>query len=125
MPTPTITVEYTKAIAGPDQYVVEAKVIDATHIELDIFVFNVESQRYVNVATPYDMQRWPASRAQALEQGLTQFRARGVVHTEATPQLADYFLDVTKSRITTLQSEWELILGAFPGSDIVLVPPTE
>lgn len=125
MPEPTITCEYTKTIVGEDQYVIEARVIDATHIELDIFVFNTESQSYVNVATPYDMQRWPASRALAQAQGLAQFRARGVVHTEATPQLADYFLNVTKSRVSLLQTQWELILGAFPGSEIVLVPLVE
>lgn len=119
-----ITCEYTKSIAGPKEYLVEAKVIDATGIELDIFVFATESDRFVSVATPYDMQAWPVGRAAALAAGKMHFRARGVLRSNLTVASAEYFLSVTQSRVRMLQSAWTAVVDQYPSTEIITVPTT-
>lgn len=118
----SITCEYVKSIGPGPEYVVDVRCIDATDIELDIFVFATDSQRFVSVATPYDMMTWPSSRAQAQSQGKKHFRARGVLRPNPTPDLAENFEAVTKSRVSMLQAQWQQVSTTYPSTEIVTVP---
>lgn len=124
MPTAVIRYEIKEEIAGTEQYPVRVEVLDAQYIESAIFVFDVEHQAFIGVATPFDMITYPATREAAQEANLDYFRASGVLRTFDTISSATDFSTITASRIESLRRDWQTYLDNFE-STVVITTPSE
>lgn len=120
--TVSITYEIVTTTPRADAYYVDVRVLSATDIEPQIFVFDVEHQAFTGVATVYDMRVFPSSRDAAIAQNLAYFRATGVVKNFQRIDQAEYFDSYTRSRIKKLQEDWQVVRNGFLDTETVTVP---
>lgn len=111
-----LTVELTQTIEtldGLPVYQVLFSVVGADGIEMDVFVFSVETQYYSRVATTYDMHTYPAQEQAAIDAGLPYYRHRMLESSYASAAEAIYFINVIQSRLQTLVADTENIGVSF------------
>ncbi len=123
MTTVSIEISENPSIPSENLYAVELIAINSTGIELEVFVFDVEYDKFVSVATPYDMRAWPVSKAPAAAAGLNFYRARGVLRTFPNVEDATAFQTGSRQRITMLVNAWQTVVDSFSTPDTYTVPP--
>jgi hypothetical protein len=122
MATARIQYTVTQDIPSEGVYAVTFTVIDVTDIEAEIFIFDVEYSAFVGVCTLHSMRNYPRTRAEAVTQGISFFRAMGVVRTFPTIDLAMAFVAVTEGRIEALRRSWQTYLDEYAQSVTITTP---
>jgi len=122
MPTVSIQYELDSDVPANGVYSVVGQVLTADNIELEIFVFDVEYMAMIGVASLYGMRNYPRTRDEAIAQGASFFRARGVTRTFDSIEAADEFIAVTKGRIEKLRLDWQEYTDNFVAHEIVTTP---
>jgi len=111
-----LTIELTQTIEtleGVPVYRVAIAAVASDGIEMDVFVFDVETQYYSRVATIYDMHSYPVQEQAAIDAGLSYYRHRMFEASFASAAEATYFTNVVQSRLQTLVADTENISVAF------------
>ena len=103
----------TRELPAENRFVVNVSIIDAVNIDINVLVFDEEHTTFSHVASVYDMESYPADRAQAHAAGLQFFRGRGVSREFTTMAEAVYFENITESRLNILANNWKLKLEEF------------
>jgi len=113
----SITFEVTRTILEPTpgdvSYQVECEIIASEGIGLQLFVYKVEDDTYSHIATPYDMEAYPTSKAQALTEGLDYYRQSSASQTNDRITDAEYFASVVYSRLSALANAQERVIESF------------
>ena len=102
-------------VEGPI-YRVTTAVFYNTGIDRNIFVFNTETEVYEHVASPWDMENLPSTRAQAVTDDVAYYRLYTTVNDWDDVGEAIEFAAYTLSRISSLAQQYELVESAFEGS---------
>jgi hypothetical protein len=103
----------TRQLPAENRYVVNVSIIDAINIDINVLMFDEEHNTFSHVATVYDMETYPVSRAAAHDAGLQFYRARGVSREFTTVAEAVYFENVTETRLKQLTDSWKLRIEDF------------
>jgi len=106
-----------RSVPGENQYRVKFTVIEAIGITPDVFVYDTEHNVFLNVASVYDMESYPADRATAQTAGLRVYRASAVERTYQTVRGATGFEIITRNRLKILVTEWNSISATYPGTE--------
>jgi len=106
-----------RTLPAENQYRVKFTVIEAINITADVFVYDTEHNVFLNVASVYDMESYPASRATSQTQGLRVYRASAVEKTYDTVRGATGFEIITRNRLKILATEWAAISATYPGAE--------
>jgi len=114
----TVTLEYsqTKAVDEGPLYKVTTIVEYVHDIQEAIFVHRTETDVFEYVATVWDMDNLPETRAEAVEEGIYFYRSKVAVKSYASIETADEFALYTRGRINTLVNEYSTASGAYPGT---------
>lgn len=104
-----------REVPASDQFKLTITVIDAVNIPLELFVFDVGHDAFMNVATVYDLETYPAGKAAAVTATLGYYRASTVVKTCSTVLDATLFERVTRERLKTLCVAWDGVAASYPG----------
>lgn len=122
----TITVEQENTIVestpGEVLYQVSYKVVASENLPLALFTFKVEPDEYSHPSTVYDLDAYPESRNEAINQGLEFYRAAEVVRQFEDLTDAIQFASVTRSRLTALTSALPQTQAEFTGLETYTIP---
>ena len=99
-----LEVETTESVVE-NGYKVAMRVLEASGIEAEVFVFSA-NDHFSHVATTRDMANSPPSQTYALEFNLPFYRAAQMEITLQTPVRAREAKEALDSRISGLISEW-------------------
>ena len=112
-----IQVLVVREVPASDQFKLTVTVIDAVNIPLELFVFDVGHDAFMNVATVYDLETYPVGKTAAVDATLGYYRASTVVKTYDTVLDATLFERVTRERLKTLCVAWNGVAATYPGEN--------
>jgi len=117
MPTPVdLKAIFTRDVLGETLYRVTVEIIEATHIDFEVLVFDTDTGLFSRVASVYDMETYPIGRELAAYNGIVYYRARTGIIEFSTLREATYYEKVTKQRLQILSSAWSTITDHFQGT---------
>ncbi len=111
-----IDIDQQRTVEEGPLYRVVTSVFFTTGIDRNIFVFNTETDAYEHVASPWDMENLPTSKAQAITDDVTYYRLAAVTKDWEDVGEATEFAAYTLSRISSLAQQFGLVESAFEGS---------
>ena len=117
----TITATISKSIPAESTYRVALSIINAVGIEMDVVVLKESDDSFSRVATVYDMETWPANKADATAGGLQYYRGRTIQRDFTTIRDATSFVTVSSNRLRILAAAWNSIVEAFATNDLLTV----
>src|SRR3990172_13199616 len=117
----TITATISKSIPAESTYRVALSIINAVGIEMDVVVLKESDDSFSRVATVYDMETWPANKADATAGGLQYYRGRTIQRDFTTIRDATSFVTVSSNRLGILAAGWNSIVEAFATNDLLTV----
>lgn len=98
-------------------YRVKNKILYATGIQPEVFVFTVVDEEFSHVAYPYDMENVPVGRDAGAQVGNNFYRASEVTRDYDTILKATEFAVHSRGRVSFLINEYELATEGFEGED--------
>lgn len=108
-------------ITSNNVFRVQMTIIEAIDISFDVFVFTVSDEVFSHVATVYDLETWPASKAEADNANLQSYRGRDITVDFDTPLEATTFKAQVLYRLRVLTNHWQEVLDDFDSSSIVTI----
>lgn len=95
------------------------EIIAADGIELQLFVYEVETDVFSHVATPRDIDQFPNNKADALAEGTTHYRGLSVMKDFERLDVAEDFIAAVQSRIQWLANAYDRIQDVFTGEQTI------
>lgn len=112
-----LDIRQTRSVEEGPLYRVVTSVIYNSGIDRSIFVFNTETDVFEHVATPWDIDNTPDSKAEAVTETINYYRLTEVTRDFSTAEEASEFAVYTLSRISLLAREYNLVQSSFIGSN--------
>lgn len=123
MTATTATYEITKTPLAAEQYRTTIEITETTNeLDIELFVFSVEGDVYVSVATRYDLETYPLTKDEAINAGLPYYRGGAVARDYPTVEGAEAFIAQTISRINYLCLSIDRVAQPFTGTSTGTVP---
>lgn len=113
--TVSITAKFVMSIPSAGIFRIQAEIINAINIPMDVFVFRSEVDVFSNVATIYDLETWSTS----IDTDLECYRGRIASVDYPSIAAATSFISITKHRLNHLVTSFSAIEGIFPGSETI------
>lgn len=121
----TITVEQENTVVesapGEVEYQVSYTVVASEGLPLQLFTFKIDGT-YSHPATVYDLDAYPDSSNEALNQGLEFYRQAEVTRSFEDLTDAVLFAAVTRSRLTALTAALPQTQAFFTGKETYTIP---
>lgn len=124
--TVTIEQENTVIESTPGEVLFQISfVITASEgLPLALFTYNATTGEFSHHATVYDLNAYPESQNDAINQGLDFYRSFEVTKQFENMTDAIQFAMITRSRLTALTSAQPLVESTFTGKEIYTLPLT-
>lgn len=117
----SITLEQTNSTYNDEDnqpvYQSENKVSASEGIPLALFVFTVSNDSYSHVASTHDLETYPTSRAEAVNDGVDYYRLPQVTREFDNITDAQAFALHVRSRLQFLSNDYPAVKDAFEGSE--------
>jgi hypothetical protein len=118
IPPPTrLTVTQTRLVIPDNLFQTTTTVTESLGIQPQVFVFRTVDETYSHVATVSDMDWWPNTYAEALEDGKNFYRLAECVVSFEEVDTADEFASYTLTRLDLLTASYSTYKLEFEGSD--------
>lgn len=116
-----------QVVNGPEgvRYAVRAEVLSSGGIEREAFVFRTTDDAYMHPALPFDMNTYPAGKAQALASHADFYRERTVERSYPSSHHAAEAVRIFKSRLKVLVRQWQALQTEPIGDETVEVYTSE
>jgi len=106
----------------PPTYRVVLTITASGGIDKNLFVVDVETETYQNVALSRDLVVYPTTKAEALDQGLGFYRVSQTEKTWDRQSTAAAFVAFVRERVASVLTDWESDTAvAFGGESTYLV----
>lgn len=116
--TVTVTAQF-ETLSKEESFETRINVTDSSNIGMDVFVFDTETAAFSHVATVFDYETYPATRDSASAMNLPFYRGRSILRTDSRLVKAEEFETLTKSRITILCRQWDIVRSDFATAETV------
>jgi len=110
-----LDLKQTKIIEPDSVFCVENEVTYAHGIVPEIFIHNTETEVFEHVATVYDLENYPDSRTEAIDEQSPYYRKATAFKEFETVQTAENFTEYTYNRVRALVNTYEQALESFEG----------
>lgn len=111
-----IKAQFVRSIPQDGVYRVQVDVIDAVNIGFDVLVFNTTNDTFSRVASIYDLETYPVSKAAAESINAPYYLDRGAQLNYFTIRDATGFEAVTRERLKILAVAHASVVDAFAGT---------
>jgi hypothetical protein len=98
-------------------YKAENEVVATEGVPLALFVFSVDTEEYNHVASVYDLEAYPDSRAQAITDGVDFYRQPAATREYDNITDATTFATHVRSRLNFLAQDYPKTQDEFVGSE--------
>jgi hypothetical protein len=118
----TVTLRQTKTIELGPAYVVKNEIISSTDIQPELFVHEVLTEAFSYVATVWDLQQYPVTKAEAEAESLPYYLdAEGTKSFSVLQDAVDHEAYVV-SRLTSLLRDYDTAVDEFEGIVTTVIP---
>lgn len=121
--TVSITANFKKT-TEESGFVTLVQILNANGIGLDVLVFDTETDDFSRVATVFDYETYPATKAAAAAMNLAYYRGRAVLRTDNNIVNAIDFERITQGRLKSLAVAWDKASGSFEGDSTLTFDST-